>query len=233
VPHEALGSLSILLSLGVLAQWLAWRLRLPSLLFLLTFGFLAGPVTGVLEPDAWLGDLLDPLVNVSVAAILYEGGLSLKLREFQKVGRVVDRLVTLGSLCTWALAGCLAHGLLGMRWDLSLLLGAVLSVTGPTVIGPLLEHVRPLREMGWILKWEGILVDPVGATLGILVFEGIMVGHHNVHFLPAAFEFLTTLAVGAAVGILGALFLTTVLHRFWERPWPAGWGWPSRPAGDP
>jgi NhaP-type Na+/H+ or K+/H+ antiporter len=215
LPHRSLLSITLILGLGVLAQWLAWRLRLPSILWLLLFGFLAGPATGVLQPDLWLGDLIEPVMNISVAAILYEGGLSLKLHELRQVGGVVHRLVTLGSLLTWLLVAAAAHLVLGLPTDVALLLGAVLSVTGPTVIGPLLEHVRPARHLGWILKWEGILIDPVGATLGILVFEALMVGHSHAEFLPAALEFVEILAAGAVCGLGGALFLTLVLHRFW------------------
>ncbi|MGQ9489872.1 MAG: cation:proton antiporter domain-containing protein [Anaerolineae bacterium] len=158
------------------AQWLAWRLRLPSILLLLVFGLLAGPVTGWIKPDALLGDLLFPLVGISVGLILAEGGLSLRFSELKTTGHVVRNLVSIGALITWAIAAAAAHWLLGLDLPLAFLLGAILVVSGPTVVGPLLREVRPTSQVSAILKWEGIVIDPVGAAFTLLVFEAIRTG---------------------------------------------------------
>ncbi|MEM1271291.1 MAG: cation:proton antiporter, partial [Bacteroidota bacterium] len=158
MPETLLIGLASVLVLGVGAQWLAWRLRIPSILLLLLFGFLAGPVTGFLDPDALAGDLLFPFVSLSVGIILFEGGLSLRLSEFRAVGRIVVNLITVGVLITLLLATAAAYVLL--EWDLSMaiVLGAILTVTGPTVVIPLLRHIRPKGRVGAIAKWEGITV---------------------------------------------------------------------------
>lgn len=173
--HVLLG-LATIIFLGIAAQWLAWRFKFPSILFLLFLGFIAGPITGFLNPDLLFGDLLMPLVSISVAIILFEGGLTLRLRELRDISQVLLLLVTVGVVVTMAVATLAAHYILEFHWNISLLLGAVVVVTGPTVIGPLLRHIRPIGKVGKLLKWEGIVIDPVGALLAILVFDAIRVG---------------------------------------------------------
>jgi len=134
--HFLIGLASIII-LGIGSQWLAWRLHLPSILILLVVGFLAGPVTGFLQPDEFFGGLLLPFVSISVALILFEGGLSLRLKELKDTSRVVMGLVTIGAIISWVCGAWAAHRLIGLDWQLAILLGAILIVTGPTVIGPL------------------------------------------------------------------------------------------------
>src|SRR5690606_9764161 len=129
-----------------------------------------------LHVDALLGDLLFPIVSLSVGVILFEGGLSLKLEDLRHTGSVIRNLITVGALVTWVLTTAAAYFILGLNLALAVQLGAVLVVTGPTVIGPLLRHVRPSGQVGSILRWEGILIDPVGATLAVLVFDAILIG---------------------------------------------------------
>ena len=207
--------LASILVLGVCAQWLAWRFRLPSILLLLLFGFAAGPVTGFLDPDALLGDLLVPVVALSVAVILFEGGLSLRVAELPKVGRVVRRLISLGVLVTWLLGAAAAYLILGLDPGLAVLLGAILVVTGPTVIGPLLRLVRPTGPVGAALKWEGILIDPIGAVLAVLVFEAILAGGFREATAAAAAGLVKTALAGSAVGLLGAGAMVLLLKRYW------------------
>jgi NhaP-type Na+/H+ or K+/H+ antiporter len=202
------------IALGVGASWLAWRLRLPSILLLLVVGFLAGPVTGLLNPDALLGDLLFPIVSLSVAVILLEGGLSLDVAELKVIGTVLRNLVTIGVVVTWALTTVLAHLLLGLDWALSLLIGSILVVTGPTVIVPLLRHVRPSPRVGSAVKWEGIVNDPIGAILAVLVFEAILAGGLE-HGGAAALGVLRALVFGTALGLAGAVALLVPLARYW------------------
>lgn len=210
--HLLFGVASIIV-LGVLAQWLAWRVHLPSILLLLIFGFVAGPATDFLNPDELMGDLLFPVVSISVAVILFEGGLTLRLEELREVQSAVRNLITVGALITWAIAGAAAYLLVGFDLGLSVLFGAILVVTGPTVVGPLLRHVRPVPRVGTVAKWEGITIDPVGATLAVLVFEAILLGGFQATG-HAALGFLKTIAIGLTAGFLGALILVLLLRNF-------------------
>lgn len=214
MEHSVIG-LSLVIILGVSAQWLAWKIRLPSIVLLLLTGIIAGPVTGWLDPDALFGNLLRPVVSLSVAVILFEGGLGLELWELRAIGRSLYNLVTIGVLVTWAATASLAYFLLGLDVQLSVLLGAILVVTGPTVVLPLLRHVRPIGEVGSLAKWEGILNDPVGAILAVLTFEVILLGEATVNTRAAVASFFETLGVGAGVGLLGAGIVILALKRYW------------------
>lgn len=206
-------SITLILVLGIGAQWLAWRLRIPSILLLLTSGFLAGPVLGWVEPDALLGDLLMPLVSISVALILFEGGLTLKLSEWREVGKLVRNLISIGALASWGLCTVAAHYALDWPWSLSTLLGAILVVTGPTVIMPLLRHVQPERDVRSTLKWEGILIDPVGAFLAVLVFEAI-VAKESAGAGSAIVGFVKSVIAGGVIGAIGARIMIFMFRRY-------------------
>lgn len=212
--HLLTGLVSIIV-LGVAAQWLAWRLKLPSILLLLTFGFIAGPITGLLHIDDLMGDLLFPIVSLSVGIIMFEGALGLKIADLRHGGRVIRNLITVGAAITWGLASAGAHLILGLSLPLAVLLGAILVVTGPTVIIPLLRHVRPTGAVGPILRWEGILIDPVGATLALLVFEYVLAASPAEANTGAAVSFFRTLVAGGAVGAAGAGVVYVFLRRYW------------------
>jgi len=214
VEHLLIG-LATIIVLGMGAQWLAWRLRLPAILFLLIVGFLAGPVAGVIEPDALLGDLLFPIVSLSVALILFEGGLSLDVAELREIGRAVRGLITVGVLLTWGLTTAFAHVLLGLDLALATLFGAVLVVTGPTVIVPLLRHIRPKARIGSTVKWEGIVNDPIGAILGVLVFEAIVAGGFEAGLTAVLVGMLRATLVGGGLGIAAAGLVVVLLKRYW------------------
>lgn len=210
MQEELLLLLAGILVVGIGAQWVAWRLRLPSILLLLAAGITAG-ATGILDPEALLGtDLLSSIVSLSVGVILFEGGLTLKFRELESTGRIVSRLVTVGALVTWLSSAFAAYWILDLPTDLALLLGAVLIVTGPTVIQPLLRLVRPTGPVGHILKWEGIVIDPIGALTALLVFEAI--GTSELHIGTALTK---TILVGGGLGLLGAALFVLMLRRFW------------------
>ncbi|MEM8550346.1 MAG: cation:proton antiporter [Verrucomicrobiota bacterium] len=164
-------TLILVLAIGAVAQWMGWRLKIPAILLLLASGLVAGPLTGLIKPDKAFGDILLPVVSAAVAVILFEGGLSLKLRDLTKGGAAILRLVTIGVVVTWALAAWLSWWLLGFPPVLAILFGALLTVTGPTVIGPMLRAIRPKGTVKTIAKWEGILNDPIGVLLAVLVFE--------------------------------------------------------------
>lgn len=208
-------SLTSILVLGVAAQWMAWRLRLPSILLLLLTGILAGPVTGWLHPDQLLGGLLVPVVSISVAVILFEGGLTLKIRELQGYGSAVRNLVTIGAIATWGLTIAAAYYLLRLGLSLAVLFGAILVVTGPTVVGPLLRHVRPLARVGSILRWEGIVIDPIGAMLAVLVFEAILAREPEAATTAVVLGLLKVLLAGSGAGLLGAAAIALMLRYHW------------------
>ncbi|WP_233992553.1 cation:proton antiporter [Salinibacter altiplanensis] len=174
MPESILLSITVVVVLGIGAQWAAWRFRLPSILLLLLVGFLAGPVLGVLDPQSLRGDWLFAFVSLSIGIILFEGGLSLQLSELREVGSTVLNLITIGVLTTWGLGAAAAHYILEFEVGLAVLIGAILTVTGPTVVVPLLRHVRPKGRVNTVAKWEGITIDPVGAILAVLVLETLI-----------------------------------------------------------
>ncbi|GAB6042036.1 cation:proton antiporter [Endothiovibrio diazotrophicus] len=194
---------------GILCQWLAWRVKLPAILPLLAAGILFGPVGGLLDPDALLGELLFPLVSLGVAVVLFEGSLSLKLHQLAGGERVVRNLISVGALLNGGVIALAAYGLAGLPPAIALLFGAIMTVTGPTVVTPLLRTVRPTARVAHILRWEGILIDPLGAMLAVMVFEAIVVGERGGAFTG----FLTTLAVGTGLGAAGAWGLAALLKR--------------------
>jgi NhaP-type Na+/H+ or K+/H+ antiporter len=215
LSQQLLIALAGIVTLGIAAVWLAWRIHLPSILLLLIFGFVAGPITGFLDPDAIFGELLFPIVSISVAIILFEGGMSLRLKELGGIGRVVRNLVTVGALLTWVLGAAAAYYIIGLDLQPAVLLGAILVVTGPTVIVPLLRHVRPVHQVGSTLKWEGILIDPIGAVLAVLVFEALLAGGVDAAATAVALALLKTITIAGVLAALGAGFLVLLMHRQW------------------
>jgi NhaP-type Na+/H+ or K+/H+ antiporter len=210
--EHALVSLSAVVILGVAAQWMGWRLRIPSILVLLVFGIVAGPVLGWIDPAELLGSLLYPVVSLAVAVILFEGGLSLSVKEFRSIGGVMAWLVTVGAALTWFIGALAAHWILALDWPLAILLGAVLVVTGPTVIGPMLRFIRPTGRTGAILKWESIVIDPIGAMLAVLVFQVIIHSGTEPEMVVAT-TVLKTIAIGALLGLSGALIMGLCMKR--------------------
>src|SRR5690606_37949634 len=199
---------------GVAAQWLADRLRIPVIIVLLVAGLLVGPVLGLLDPDELLGDLLFPVVSLSVGIILFEGSLSLGVRQLRAAGPVALSLVTVGAAVAFVLTTLLAVTVLGRLAHSAALLGAILVVTGPTVIGPLLRQVRPRGRLGPILRTEGILIDPLGAVLALLVFEVVEAEQTG----QAVVSILGTLAgvglSGALLGLAGAALVWAAMRWF-------------------
>ncbi|WP_147274832.1 cation:proton antiporter [Ferruginivarius sediminum] len=192
MEHLLVAKLALIAGVGVGAQWLAWRLHAPAVILLALGGILIGPVLGWLRPAEDFGPMLGPFVGLSVAVILFEGGLNLKLRELRSVGTAVPRLLFLAAPITWGLTALAGHYVAGFSWSIAILVGALLVITGPTVIGPLLRQAKLERDTSAMLKWEGILNDPLGAILAVLVFEALTAAHADT---PARF------AIGAAVGI--------------------------------
>ncbi|KWV94758.1 sodium:proton antiporter [Erythrobacter sp. AP23] len=157
--------------LGIGAQWLAWRTGWPAIVLMLAAGFLAGPVLGLFDPEHAFGELLDPMIAIGVALILFEGGLSLDFRELRHAGDGVWRLVLLGGPIAWVLGAFAAHSIGGLEWPVAILFAGILVVTGPTVVMPLLRQSSVKTRPAAILKWEAIVNDPIGALFAVVSYE--------------------------------------------------------------
>jgi NhaP-type Na+/H+ or K+/H+ antiporter len=206
-------SLAVILGVGVFAQWLAWRTQTPSIIALLIAGLILGGVFKV-DPDELLGDTLFPLVSISVALILFEGGLDLPPRELRNTGTVVRRLISVGALVTFIVAAWGAYRIFELPYEPAVVLGAVLVVTGPTVVGPLLRFVRPAGRVGPILRAEGVLIDPIGATAALIAFEIVVADQADDAAIEVALIVLKTLVAGAGIGLVAALILDYGMQRF-------------------
>lgn len=199
-----------LLSIG--CQYFAYKIRLPAILPLLIVGIVIGPVFGVLNADDLFGDLLFPVVSLSVAIILFEGSLTLRFNDIAGHGNMVRNLCSIGVLVTWLVAATAAHYSLDLTWQLSFLFGALVTVTGPTVIVPMLRTVRPKTNLANILRWEGIIIDPIGALLAVLVFEFIVASQETAitHTLIA---FGKTIGIGSVLGLASGYLLGISIRK--------------------
>ena len=166
-----------------------------------------GPVLNLISPDKIFGDTLYPLVSLSVAIILFEGGLTLKFSDIKNTGRVVRNLIFIGGPITWAAASFAAHYILNLDISLSILLGAILSVSGPTVVAPLLRQIKLKNSLSSLLRWEGIMIDPFGATLAVLVFELILARESSGALSVGLLIMGLTVVTGLIVGACSALFV--------------------------
>lgn len=207
--------LSAVLIIACLCQWVAWRLKLPSILFLLLAGIIIGPIGHWFNPDQLLGKLLFPFISLSVSIILFEGSLSLKLDQIRGHGRIVFNLVTIGVLCTTILTCLFSHYLLSLPWSIAALFGSITAVSGPTVIVPMLRAIKPTRNIANILRWEGILIDPIGALVAILIFIGIISIHNNTVWTMVIWHFLLTLGLGVGIGVIASLILAYLIQQQW------------------
>lgn len=208
--------LIMLVGVGIISiscQLLAYRLKIPAILPLLVSGILLGPVFSVLNPDLLFGDLLFPIISLSVAIILFEGALTLRFQDLGNHGSMVRNLCSVGAIVTWAVITPTAYYALGISWQMAFLFGAIVTVTGPTVIVPMLRTVRPSAKVANILRWEGIIIDPVGALLAVLVFEFIIASQHPWQHTLEVFGMV--LASGFGIGAAVGFFLSWVLRKNW------------------
>ncbi|WP_324024787.1 sodium:proton antiporter [Maribacter sp. BPC-D8] len=213
--------------LGILAQWVAWRLKLPAILPLILIGLIVGPLSTlytedhskIIEPiwngtkGLFPGDSLYYFVSLAISIILFEGGLTLKRSEIKNIGPVITKLITLGSLTTFFGAALAAYFLFGLSWQLCFLFSALIIVTGPTVITPILRNIPLKKDVSAILKWEGILIDPIGALAAVLVYEFISVGEGQAYTMTALIEFGKILLFGFTFGFTFAHALTFLIKK--------------------
>jgi NhaP-type Na+/H+ or K+/H+ antiporter len=211
--NQILTGVGLILALAVGSQVLASRLRIPAIIILLPVGFTAGAITTDVNPQDLLGAAFQPLVSLAVAVILYDAGMSLDLRKLHgHTRRVVVRLIALGVPVTLAFAAVFAGLLLGMSGKAALMLGAILVVSGPTVVGPLLVFIRPTERLQRVLSWEGSLIDPVGGILGAAVFHAVLASTRQGFGYQLA-QFLAGVGVGLAGGVVGVALLWLLLRK--------------------
>lgn len=205
--------LAVVIALGVAAQWVAWRFKVPALVLLLLtgfgFGYLVGPPRDYVKEE-----ILFPAVSLAVGLILFEGGLSLRFAEIHQTRKVVFRLVSIGLLITWGLTALAAHLLLGFSGPMAALIGALLTVSGPTVIIPLLRYVRPAKRIGSIIKWEGIVNDPIGAVLAALVLQVVAVHSPNSPLFDTVKSLIVIVVVGLGLGAIAAVVIVQLFKRY-------------------
>ncbi|WP_341220664.1 sodium:proton antiporter [Polaribacter atrinae] len=214
--------------LGILAQWVAWKFKIPAILPLILIGLLVGPIAAeFLSEDGtkWIepiwngkkglfpGDSLYYFVSLAISIILFEGGLTLKRSEIKNVGPVITKLITIGSTITFFGAGIVAHYVFNLSWELSFLFSGLIIVTGPTVITPILRNIPLKKDVSTVLKWEGILIDPIGALVAVLVFEFISVGGGSGFTKTALMEFGKILLFGTTFGFTFAHALAYAINK--------------------
>ena len=213
--------------LGIIAQWVAWRFKLPAILPLILIGLLVGPISTLFTEDGtklirpiwnkteglFLGESLYHFVSLAIGVILFEGGLTLKRSEITRVGPVITKLITLGSAVTFFLAGTAAHFIFDLPWQISFLFSALIIVTGPTVITPILRNIPLKKDLSAVLKWEGILIDPIGALVAVLVFEFISIGEGTGYTQTGLLEFVKVLLLGFTFGFSFAHALTLAIKK--------------------
>ncbi len=221
--------LALVIILGILAQWVAWRLKIPAILPLILIGLFVGPFATFFSNDGnkWIepvwdgsiglfpGERLFDFVALSISLILFEGGLTLKKDELRNVGPVIYKLITLGSFVTFVLAGFTVHYIIGLDWSLAFLFSSLIIVTGPTVITPILRNLAIKKDLSTILKWEGILIDPIGALVAVLVFEFISIGgaHGANYTKDTLIEFGKIIVIGTSIGFTAAYAFATMLRQ--------------------
>ncbi len=187
--------------LGIGAQWVAWRTGRPAIALMLIVGIIAGPVLGIIDPERDFGALQEPIIKLAVAVILFEGGLSLNFRELRQAGGAVTMMVLIAGPIAWILGTAAAHYGAGLSWEISALLGGIMIVTGPTVIGPMLRTLRVPSRVRNILKWEGIVNDPIGALLAVGIYAYITYEGPDANIAVISMD---VLAASFIAGLLGA-----------------------------
>src|SRR5690625_3318609 len=205
--------------LGIGSQWVAWRFSLPAIVIMSIAGLVIGPFFGWMNPEESFGELYDPLISVAVAIILFEGSLNLSFKELSGLGKPVFRIATIGALIAWILGSFTAHYIAGLSWEVAFVIGGLFIVTGPTVIMPLLRQSKLKPRHAKILKWEGIIVDPLGVLLAVFAFEIITIFTTGVRDINTLFLFFSASLFAIFLGwfcgrIIGWMFETEYILAF-------------------
>jgi NhaP-type Na+/H+ or K+/H+ antiporter len=203
--------LAAVIVVGVTTQWMALRLGIPMVLPLLAAGVLVGPVLSLVEPQDLFGETLFPAVSLGVGILLFEGGLGLRLDRLGEGRNAVLRLVTIGAVITWMIGSLAAWWFLDLTSGQAVLLGAILVVSGPTVVLPLLAQLRVRDQVDAVARWEGIVIDPIGAAIAVVVLE-LAIGRTETP-AQAVLAITLTVVVGIAAGVAGAALITIALLR--------------------
>ncbi len=213
--------------LGILAQWVAWKFKIPAILPLILIGLLVGPIATLFTSDGtkliqpiwngyeglFPGESLFYFVSLAISIILFEGGLTLRRSEILNVGPVIIKLITVAVVVTFFGAGLAAHYIFNLSWPISFLFSSLIIVTGPTVITPILRNIPLKKDVSAVLKWEGILIDPIGALMAVLVFEFISVGEGQAFTFTALIEFAKIVLFGFTFGFTFAHALAFTIKR--------------------
>lgn len=205
MEHDVLNSIGLLLLASMLGQYLGWRFKIPSIVIFILFGVLIGPIFGFINPREELGEGFNIFIEFAVVILLFEGGLNLKFKELKEVSFGVKRLTTLGVLFNFLLAYYAGEHIAGLSKEISAVIAAILVVTGPTVIIPLLRQAKLPKRVSQYLKWEGIINDPLGVLLVTLVYQYIIVAGQE-----GAIEFV---AFALFKAIAFSLIITFVFGR--------------------
>ena len=212
--NSGIVSLALIPLLGIAGQWVAWRFRLPSIIVLLFLGFLAGPVLSVVNVDDVFGDMLYPFVSILVSVIVFEGGLNLRIKDLKNIGASLFRLVLFAPLITISLMFVSTHYILKLSYELSLMFSALMVITGPTVIIPLLRHIKVSPKISSLIRWEGILIAPIGTLLIVMVYQSVFISTE--HLLKVTLLILIkTLAVSTFISLVGAGTIIICFKRLW------------------
>jgi len=223
MSQSLLFAIMLIFLLGIGSQWVAWRYRIPAIVVMSITGLIAGPFLGIMNPEEDFGNLYEPLISVAVAIILFEGSLSLKFKELRGLGKPIFRIATIGAFIAWILGSLTAHYMAGLSWAVSFVIGGLFIVTGPTVIMPLLRQSKLRPRPAKILKWEGIVVDPIGVLLAVFAFQVIQyITSPDIHGTTIA-AFISVSFIAATLGfvlgrLIGWMFENGYVPEFLKSP---------------
>ena len=236
LAHHAVNMLPVKIALigalGIGAQWLAWRLQRPAIVLMALAGLIFGPLVGALLTwDGWpdiirsfletvrldpvndFGDVYRPMIGLAVAIILFEGGLTLRFKDLGDATRAVNRMVFIAAPIVWAAGAAAAHHIVGLPLDISIMVGGLFVVTGPTVIMPLLRQAHLKSKPANILKWEGIVNDPVGALFAVGGYEFIRLTQTGDALTLVFGKLIFAALLGTVIGIISGIGLANAFRR--------------------
>ncbi len=200
-------------ALGVGAQWAAWRLNMPAIVLMLLAGLAVGPGLGIFDPARDIGPLMQPMISIAVAIILFEGGLTLNRESLRGAAEGVKRLVFIGAPLGWAGSAAALHYLAGLSWPAAAVFGGIMIVTGPTVIAPLLRQARLKKRPAQLLQWEAIINDPIGALAAVLAFELVLVMQAAETAGDAAWDMISGIILATVMGIAAGWAISAAFRQ--------------------